>query len=158
MKNIIEIISELDKTIRTHFYPERKPSTPAGNAAVNWLQTDIEDILANKNIDRAEALKYINQTFENTGRKEEILTYIDLDKALNAANIRSDFASALKQIKKGSDLSGTLDYGFSDKDITNLAKLHKANRYRRKIEDLLEDCNFHTECYDFTEGNYEEYL
>ena len=157
MSDIIKVIAESDKTIRTHFYSKKESYVPI-DSAIDWLQNDIADILTNKDIDREEALDFINKTIEDTGRKEEILEYIDLNKALKAADIRSDFASALKRVKKGSDLSSTLDWGFSRNDITNLAKLHKANKYRRKIEDLLEDCNFHTECYDFATSNYEEYL
>ncbi len=73
--------------------------------------------------------------------------------------IRSDFKKALCEVEHGYDLSNALGYGFSDRDITELAKLHKDNPdLREKIEELLEDCNFHTECGDFSEGEYEKYL
>ena len=72
--------------------------------------------------------------------------------------IRMDFATALSKVEKGSDLSSWLGYGFSDEDISNLAKLHKDGYFREKIEDLLTDCNFHTESADFASGNYDEYI
>ena len=81
-----------------------------------------------------------------------------LEEAEQEAAIRMDFAKALKNAQKGSDLSYPLGFGFSKDDIRELAKLHKRNRYRRKIEDLLTDCNFHQECADFADGNYDEYL
>ena len=72
--------------------------------------------------------------------------------------IRENWESALEQVKDGTDLSSKIGYGFSDKDITELAKLHKANKFREKIEDLLTDCNFHYECGQFANGEYEEFL
>ena len=36
--------------------------------------------------------------------------------------------------------------------------LHQWNLFREKIEDLLEDCNFHTECGLLNEGKYDECL
>ena len=76
-----------------------------------------------------------------------------------AAEIRGDFAKALDGVEYGSQLSGALGYGFSDKDINNLAILHRDRpEYREKIEDLLEDCNFHKECGDFYNQKYDEYI
>lgn len=74
------------------------------------------------------------------------------------AEIRSDWAAALRSVKDGSDLSADIRYGFSELDLSILAKLHKRNHFRTKIEDLLEDCNFHVECSDFSEGNYSKYI
>lgn len=72
--------------------------------------------------------------------------------------IRSDWAAALRSVKYGYELSKWIDYGFYDEDIVELAKLHKRNRFRRKIEDLLEDCNFHYECGKFADHDYDEFL
>ena len=82
----------------------------------------------------------------------------ETERIKRAKEIRNDFASALRSVKNGRELSGALGYGFSNEDIANLAKLHKANKFRRKIEDLLEDCNFHTESNDFATGDYDKYL
>ena len=47
---------------------------------------------------------------------------------------------------------------FTDDDIKELARLHKANQHREKIESLLVDCNFITEACDFNAGKYDAYL
>lgn len=72
--------------------------------------------------------------------------------------IRINFEKTLAKCEYGRDLSEPLDYGFTDEEITELAKLHKANKYRGKIEDLLEDCNFHYECAKFREHDYSEFI
>ena len=86
--------------------------------------------------------------------KEDIAT-------LSSEEIRSDFARAFNLVEHGYELSGILEYGFSDEDICNLAMLYKndiRNNYRNKILELLEDCNFHTEYSDFVEGIYDKYI
>ena len=81
--------------------------------------------------------------------------------------IRADFKKALDTVKKSkygdywdvSPISKALDFGFSDEDIKNLAILHRNEpKYRSKISDLLQDCNFHTENADFEAGRYEKYI
>lgn len=47
-------------------------------------------------------------------------------------------------MKEGGDLSDKIDFSFYKKDLLELTKLHKANRFRKKIEDLLDDCNYHS--------------
>ena len=89
----------------------------------------------------------------------EFLNIIDWNGIIKAADIRLDFKSALEKVDHGYDLSGILHYGFNDEDIHNLAIIHRDNPdLREKIEDLLEDCNFHTECNDFNDGNYSDYI
>lgn len=88
----------------------------------------------------------------------ETICRIDVPSARKSSEIRKDWSAALRSVKKGYELSGPIDYGFSKDDIRALAKLHKQNRFRKKIEDLLEDCNFHTECADFSDGEYDKYL
>ncbi len=102
-------------------------------------------ILAQKKIDAKVLYAYVDRN-------------VDFDKIQQSVDIRSDFATALKKVKRGTDLSDILGYAFSDTDIKHLAELHKANKYRSKIESLLEDCNFHTECGDFAEHDYDKYL
>lgn len=43
---------------------------------------------------------------------------------------------------------------FTKNDIKELAKLHESGKYREKIEDLLEDCNFHSLNSYFQAGDY----
>lgn len=77
---------------------------------------------------------------------------------LTERNIRNNWEQALRQVKRGDELSYPISWGFSDEDISCLAKLYKRNKFRKKILDLLEDCNFHTECGDFIDGNFDKYI
>lgn len=81
-----------------------------------------------------------------------------LNSSWQAVSIRRDWYTAIKFAKKGTDLSARIKWSFFRDDIKKLAMLHKANRGRKKIEALLEDCNFHKECADFATKNYAKYL
>lgn len=75
---------------------------------------------------------------------------------MNKANeIRNDWINALQKYEYGK-LAGLIEWGFTFQDLYVLCCLHEANCFREKIEDLLEDCNFHTECGLLSEGKYEE--
>lgn len=66
----------------------------------------------------------------------------------------------LKSVKHGSALSREIDWGFYDDDLKELAQIHKAHpkgAMRRKIEELLEDCNFHMECSALVAGDYDHF-
>ena len=80
---------------------------------------------------------------------------------MTEVEIRSDFKKALDSVKNGTELSDLLGYGFNVEDIRNLALICKEdteNRYRQKIIDLLEDCNFHSENKYIYEGKYDELI
>jgi hypothetical protein len=100
----------------------------------------------------------INQFIVSSEYRKDLHRHIRIDEALEAAQIRFDWEHALKSVRHGEDLSKKIGYAFSEEDIRNLAKLHKENKCRKKIEDLLTDCNFHKECSDFSAGRYDEYL
>lgn len=51
-----------------------------------------------------------------------------------------------------------LRYSLSDDDLMQLAKLHKANLFRKKIEELLKDCTCHEECDLMSSGDYSKWL
>ena len=53
-------------------------------------------------------------------------------------------------------LSYTIGWGFSPQDLLVLCCLHEAGKHQDSIVDLLEDCNFHTECGLLYEGKYDE--
>lgn len=73
--------------------------------------------------------------------------------------IRDNFEVALDKVDNGCGLSYPLGWGFSDLDIHNLAVLYlKREDLQEKICDLLEDCNFHTECGDFYDGNASKWV
>lgn len=119
-----------------------------------YLQADIESAFTySDDLDAAE--KEILGILNKNGIP---LRSIDVPAARRSAEIRRDWRKALRSVRKGEALSGAIGYGFTHNDIVTLAKLHKANRFRKKIEDLLEDCNFHTESADFADGRYDKYL
>lgn len=149
-----------DQLMHKHFPAEPGEKTPKDSRAFAWLASDIEYFLANTELTVNDIKKEIKIYCENVNTDpEELLGAIDFEKAERGAEIRRDFAKALDQVEYGFNLSGDLDYGFSKRDIEKLAILHRDQpKYREKIEDLLEDCNFHTECGDFADGNYGEYV
>ena len=75
---------------------------------------------------------------------------------MTEVDVRLDWDTALNKVKNGTKLSGVVGWGFSSQDLFVLCCLHEAGRHREKIEDLLEDCNFHTECGLLCEGKYDE--
>lgn len=80
---------------------------------------------------------------------------------MTEVEIRSDFKKALDSVESGIELSCPLDYGFNVEDIKNLAIICKEDtedKYRQKVIDLLEDCNFHSENEYIYEGRYDELI
>ena len=63
-----------------------------------------------------------------------IFGYVDFNDCINDAIVRSDWYEALKNVKKGTDLSSKISYVLSDEDLSELAKLHKKNKFRKKIQ------------------------
>ena len=68
-----------------------------------------------------------------------------------------DWDTELACVEHGHELSEVIGYGLTRNDISGLAALHKAGKHRKKIEELLTDCNFHTECRDFAAGSCDKY-
>lgn len=122
------------------------------------LESDLDSIFTD-----AEDIDAVSEDFVNTYIRPETdneakkIMRTAVTKAYKSATIRRDFATALKGVKKGYELSGPLDYGFTKKDLKALGDLHKRNRFRAKIEDLLEDCNFHTECSLLNSRQYDRF-
>lgn len=100
----------------------------------------------------------VKSCFDQSPLGEKIKQKIDFKKIRRAASVRKHWDEALQSVKNGTALSSVIGYGFSPKDISELARLHKADKYRQKIEDLLQDCNFHTECGDFISGEWDKYI
>ena len=128
-----------------------------------YLQAMIRDIFnKNDDVSYSKLENEIKNIFSQYKYGNEVFDkYLDSDifeSAQEEAEIRHDFATSLRNCKEGSDLSSQLHWAFSDKDVTELAKLHKSNKFRRKIEDLLEDCNFHYECGKFAKNEYDEFI
>lgn len=113
-----------------------------------WLISDIKAVLKETKLNDLENLKEI---------VSQCNVNINWTECIEDAEIRLDFASALRDVKYGSDLSEKIKWGFTNDDLLSLMKLHKSNKFRRKIEELLTDCNFHHECGLLSEGKYDEY-
>lgn len=94
------------------------------------LQLDIEYAFL-KSTDMDKTRRKVEEIIRREPDADEILKHINVEQAARSAEIRKDFAAALRQAKHGDELSGLLDYGFSDDDLLALAKLYKANRFRR---------------------------
>lgn len=121
---------------------------------VVWFESDLRTLGLTHPLDELKYLVYSSLPND----KEAIDKSFDWSAIAKDIEIRSDFATALKNCKRGTDLSHPLNWAFSSRDISILAKLHKSNKYRKKIEDLLTDCNFHYECGEFMQGNYAEFI
>lgn len=136
-------------------YPGYQMTNPG--FAILWMESNVEYLLVHgadaekirEDLIRWNLLDTTDDRFANKVR---------LDRIIKAANVRRNWADALRNISYGRKLSPVIEWGLSPEDISELAKLHQKNRFRKKIEDLLEDCNFHYECGKFVEGDYKEFL
>ena len=154
--SILEEIRNLDQKIWKKYHPDYAGgNAPELYQAVGWLNTDVADILLEFPDSKEDILSIINDSPHGPAIFRE---FLDMSKIEKEVAVRNNFAAALRSIKKGSELSELIGWGLSKKDIKELAKLHKANRFRKKIEDLLEDCNFHYECSKFAHKEYAEFL
>lgn len=69
-------------------------------------------------------------------------------------DVREDWETALKSLPYF-EIAAMIEWGFTPDDLRELARLHKAEIQRQNIEDLLTDCNFHSECSSFRNGEYD---
>ena len=77
----------------------------------------------------------------------------DLPDPMTEEEIRADWEKALNNMNYG-DISRTIEWGFTPEDLRELLRLHRSDTQRQKIEDLMEDCNFHTFCACLSEQDY----
>lgn len=153
---ILQEIKDLDLEIWKKYYPDYKEDNePELYQAPIWLRNDIVAIIIDFHESENDIISIINRAKHG---KEIIADYLKLDLIRNEVMIRTDFLSALCSVENGSDLSSSIQYSLSSKDLFELAKLHKANKCRRKIEELLTSCNFHYECGKFANKEYGEFL
>lgn len=157
------IVQRLDELVWKHFYPDWQPDdetlTISDDNCFMYFEADIKCIFRDNDIDKAKEYIFEQLHLQSSAPVEVyIKEYLHMDKCIDDAMIRKDFAAALKSVKHGDDLSGRLDWSFSPKDISELAKLHKAGKFRKKIEDLLTDCNFHSECSMMAAKQYDELI
>lgn len=153
-----KVLLDLDKEIAAHFNLTLTVA-PNENVAAVWLNADIPYILLKQEEgDREKAEEYIKAKIDTTGRAAEIYKVINWNSIKEDVEIRSDFASALRKVRDGAILAGKLGWAFSDQDLRQLVELHRKNRFRKKIEDMLTDANFHTEATLLFDRKYDELL
>ena len=153
---MLKAVVGLDNTIWGLYNKKEDSTIPAGCEFI-WLNSTIEGFLREaEDINTAE--ERVLKLISDTDYEEEILSKINMTKIKEAATIRRDFETALKNVKRGADLASVLSYSFSEKDISILAMLHKRNKYRSKIESMLTAANFHEESSNFHCKKYEEYI
>lgn len=73
---------------------------------------------------------------------------------ISKEEIRADWENALDWLPYGK-ISEEIEWGFTKEDLSELARLHRENKHRKKIEDLLTDCNFHSVRSRFSDGDYD---
>lgn len=153
---ILQEIKNLDLIIWKKYHPDyEEDNGPKLYQAPMWLNNNIAAIMMEFPESEADIISIV----KNTKYGDEIITaYLELDLIRDEIKIRTDFLSALRSVKNGSNLSHKIRWALSSKDLSELAKLHKANKCRRKIEELLTDCNFHYECGKFVNKEYDEFL
>ena len=155
LRSVFQASQEIEKRFYRSTWPMRNDLNL--NQALNVLQVDIAGALERAD-DMQAARDVIDEIIDHTDNPAVIRQYVSIDAAWRDAEIRRDWASALRAVKHGEDLSHDIDWAFSPRDIKNLAKLHKANRFRKKIENLLDDCNFHTEAALMSSHQYDKLL
>ncbi len=158
---IEQTIWDLDTAIWNAYYPdsETEDEETRLDIAHIWLKRDIIYILSDETIDMETAKEDILTRIKATAYHEEILSrYIHMDKIMKEVEIRRDYLTALKAAKSGSDVSSKIGYALGQRDLEQLAKLHKSRKCRKKIEELLTSCKFRYECSKFCNKEYDEFL
>lgn len=151
-------MSRLDSIIGAKYLGDGSPVPKDQlHIAYMWLENDISSSLS-KSEDIDKTFNEICEILKESPMYDDINEVISLRTAYRRAEVKSDFATALRNVKNGAALSGVLGWSFSDDDLTNLAKLHKSNRFRKKIEELLTDCIFHYECSLMSSKDYSKWL
>ncbi len=155
-EKIEEELIRLDTELWKKYHPE--DTTVSEKIKGWWLKEDIEHLLAERDCDIDERFSEIEKIINGSEYAEDISKKFSLLSCYDVAALRRDLASTLKKYKDMSDLSHDLNYSFCYQDIRDFVALHRKNRFRRKIEDLLTICNFHCECTMMCDKNYDELL
>lgn len=133
-------------------------NVPQDERALLWLEADLGTIATN--VSKEEFDGIIKRYIETSPCANEIKKAINLTGIAQLAAIKKNWKDALSIVENGRELSGYIDYGLTSRDLAILAKLHRDedNGLKEKIENLLGDCNFHSENSDLSEGKYDKYL
>ncbi len=164
--------ARLDNAIWKRFHPEDgKEYEIDANVVFSFLESDLISVLIDKDIDTDEAETFMREEFLKeyelfkkkfpTETKEAFMKRISNRYWKNIkAEIDNhrDWSAAFKSVKDGADLSGPVRDSFYQSDLYEFVRLHKANRFRKKIEELLTDCNYHGESGMLSSGMYDECL
>ena len=157
----ILMLEKFDKSVWYHFYPEWKGEEPVfdKDSCITHIRADLVHILSDSD-DYEAAKAFIEDELDclEKNNLNNIRSYIEYDSIIDEVAIRRDFGTYLKSMKDVSKLASLLRFSFGKKDILHLAELHKKNKYRKKIEDLLSCCNYHHEAGALSSKKYEEVL
>ena len=150
-------VKDLDETLWKKYFPnDRVSPAPESSEVFSWLNKDLIAIVLNS--EKRPSLDELVKEIYHSEYGKEILLKLPIYEMRKEISTRSNWKNALYNVKKGSELSGIIGYSLNENDIRTLARLHKSNKFRRKIEELLTDCNFHEECYNFQSKKYAEYI
>lgn len=153
-----ESILALDLSIWQHFHPEDEEEKIEPHVAYIWLKADIVNILCDDAFDMQQAKDTITDMVQKAEYSETILQkYVQFDAILEEVKIRRDFKAAFDTMPVD-EIVSTCSYSFDKNDLRRLAQLHKSNKCRKKIEQLLTAANFHYECGKFCNKEYEEFI
>lgn len=153
--SVLEKAIALDELIWKKYHPDYDGTNrPSENQVITYLRNDISEIM----LEFPESGEIIQTIIRGVSCGSEILAMLDWEKIQDNVNIRSNFYEALQSVKDVSGLAGRLCYSFSSMDIAHMAELHKSNKCRKKIEDLLVYCNFHYVSGKFRKHEYDEFL
>ena len=148
MRNVYKVFSK-------EFFNTEDIDFAKGNPIIH-MEADVDFSLVEAEDVEATGAR-IYSTAIKAGANSEVLSEVEkmIDKGKKSAEIRHDWPAAFRRVKKGYELSSAIGWGFYKDDLRIFLKLHKANRFRKKIEDLLTDCNYHTFCGYLSVGEYD---
>ena len=157
-QNLLNEIANIDELLAKKYNLYTNEECPKDYRAIAWLQTDITAAVVNSD-DSIKTIEEIRNIINTSKYPEEILEVVSFAKANKESYIRKNWEESLQNVENGSDLSRDIGWGLSHKDLCKLATIYQSGKkkMKEKIEDLLTDCNFHTECSDFINGSFDAY-
>jgi len=128
---------------------------------------DVEFFDTDGSLPKLEGVPCVSVCKFMSGAESAVETELDtgmvqsLSGGVGGSGDESDFHKLVMQgFRDNRLISDLVDFGFSDADLKELALMHRDGDKDLKsyIEDLLTDCNFHTESGAFRAGMYDDYL
>ena len=143
------------KAFSKEFFNTEDIDFAKGNPIIH-MEADVDSVLVEAENAETTGVK-IYSIAVKAGATAEVLSEVKkmIDKGKKSAAIRHDWPAAFRKVKNGRELSSAIGYGFYKDDLRTFLKLHKANKFRKKIENLLTDCNYHTFCGYLSVGEYD---